>query len=170
MPQSMNCVQDRCQQCLWTVEDLCQQCLCTVPRTCANNVYVLCSGLCQQCVLCSGLSQQCLCTVFRTCATDYVLCTGPLPTMSMYCVQDLRQQCLYTVFKTYANNVYALCSGPMPAAHAEQGLGEARATARGLAHRQRVRVGSPQSLQSLLHLLLVSHRSFLSSLSSSVHL
>ena len=118
-----------------------------------------------------ALCQQCMCTVFRTYASNvYALCSGHMPTMSMHCVQDLCQQCLCTVFRTYANNVCALCSGPMPAAHAEQGLGEARATACGLAHRQRVRVGSPQSLQSLLHLLLVSHRSFLASLSSSVPL
>ena len=194
---SGHCVQVLCQQCLCIVfrtyannvyalcpdplptmsmhcvQDLCQQCLCTVFRFYANNVCALCSGpmptMSMHCV--QDLCQQCLCTVFRTYANNVcALCPGPLPTMSMHCVQDLCQQCLCTVSRPFANNVYALCSGPMPAAHAEQGLGEARATARSLSHRQRVRVGSPQSFQSLLHLLLVSHRSFLASLSSSVPL
>ena len=158
---------------MYCVQALCQQCLCSVFRSYANNVCALCSGpmptMSMHCV--QDLCQQCLCTVFRTYANNVcALCSGPMPTMSVHCVQALCQQCLCTVFRTYANNVCALCSGPMPAAHAEQGLGEARATARSLSHRQRVRVGSPQSFQSLLHLLLVSHRSFLASLSSSVPL
>ena len=37
-----------------------------------------------------------------------------MPTMSMYCAQDLCQQCLCTVFRTYANNVCTPCSRPMP--------------------------------------------------------
>lgn len=47
-------------------------------------------------------------------------------------------------------------AGPMPSAHAEQGVGEAGAPPCRLPHRQRVRVAGAQSFQPLLHILLVS--------------
>ena len=86
---SMYCAQDLCQQCLCTVfrtmptmctvfrtkptmfmycvQDLCHR-LCTVYRPFANNVYVLCSGPTPTMSVhrVQDLCQQCLCTVFRT--------------------------------------------------------------------------------------------------------
>lgn len=58
--------------------------------------------------------------------------------------------------RVFRGTMFWSFAGPMPSAHAEQGVGEAGAPPCRLPHRQRVRVAGAQSFQPLLHILLVS--------------